>query len=193
MGLRKRLVQVYDGDGKGKTTAAFGQALRAAGHGLRTHVIQFLKCSNRYGELNAARKLGPLLEVTQTGAPCKSDDGSPGFVCVGCMKCHVDPDNPRPEDFDWARKGLELARQMSRDGSCDLLVLDELNCALAMGLLKVSDAVSIISGRDLALEVVVTGRGAPKELLDIADLVTEVVEVKHHYRSGRAEIEGIDY
>lgn len=193
MSLKTGLVQVYDGDGKGKTTAAFGLAMRAIGHGLRVQVIQFLKCSNRYGELRTAAQLAPLLEVTQTGAPCRSDDGSPDFVCTGCMKCHVDPANPGPEDFEWARRGLELARTKSTDGSCDILILDELNYALSMNLLDAAEAVEVISSRSPNVEIVVTGRGTPEQLVQIADLITTAVEVKHHYAKGISQVEGIDY
>ncbi len=193
MRLKTSLLQVYDGDGKGKTTAALGLALRAVGRGLKVHIIQFLKCSNRYGELKTALRLAPNLRITQVGTPCKSDDGSEDFVCTGCMKCHVDPANPRREDFDCAARGLELAALKSKDGSCDILVLDELNCALGMGLLGVSDVLSVISARNPGVEIVATGRGAPKELLDAADLVTTATDVKHHYRKGISEVEGIDY
>jgi cob(I)alamin adenosyltransferase len=191
--LETGLVQIYDGDGKGKTTAAFGLAMRATGHGLRVHVIQFLKCSNRYGELKTAASLAPLLQVTQTGPPCKSDDGSAGFVCTGCAKCHVDPADPKPEDFEWARRGLELAREKSTDGSCDILILDELNCALSFGLLDATEVVKAISARKPNVEIVVTGRGTPTELAEIADLVTTATEVKHHYSKGISQVEGIDY
>jgi cob(I)alamin adenosyltransferase len=193
MGLETGLIQVYDGDGKGKTTAAFGLALRAVGHGLNIHVIQFLKCSNRYGELKAAAKLAPMLEITQSGSPCKSDDGSEDFICTGCMKCHIDPQNPSPEDYDSAQRGLELARKKSTDGSCDILILDELNYALSIGLLDTSEIVKIIAARNPSVEIVVTGRGTPKELLEIADLVSTAIEVKHHYSKGISEVEGIDY
>ena len=193
MGIETGLVQIYDGDGKGKTTAAFGLALRALGHGMRVHVIQFLKCSNRYGELKTATKLAPLLEVTLSGAPCVSDDGSADFVCTGCMKCHVDPANPKPEDLEWARRGLDLAREKSTDGSCDLLVLDELNYALSLGLLETAEVLDAVSSRSPNVEIVITGRGTPKELLEIADLVSTAAEVKHHYSKGISQVEGIDY
>lgn len=193
MTLEKGLVQVYDGDGKGKTTAAFGLVLRAVGRGLKVHIIQFLKCSNRYGELKTASKLAPLLEVTLTGAPCKSDDGSPDFVCTGCMKCHIDPSNPGPEDFEWALRGLDLAKRKSTDGTCDLLILDELNYALSFGLLKTGAVAEMISGRNPNVEIVITGRGTPQEVLNVADLVTTMTEVKHHYQKGLSEVEGIDY
>jgi cob(I)alamin adenosyltransferase len=191
--LNAGIVQVYDGDGKGKTTAAFGLALRAAGQRLRVYIIQFLKCSNRYGELKAAARFAPLIEVVRTGAPCRSDDGSPDFECTGCMKCHVDPAHPRPDDIECARAGLELARTRCTDSSCDVLVLDELNCALSMGLLPVRDVLDMLSSRDPRVEVVITGRGAPKELVDSADLVTTMVEVKHHYARGILEVKGIDF
>ena len=193
MVLEKGLVQIYDGNGKGKTTAAFGLALRAVGRGLKVHIIQFLKCSNRYGELNTAARLAPLLQITQTGVPCKSDDGSPDFQCTGCMKCHVDPASPSPEDLEWARRGLDLAREKGSDGSCDILILDELNYALSFGLLETHEVVKLISQRLPNVEIVVTGRGTPQELIDIADLVTTMTEVKHHYEKGISEVEGIDY
>jgi cob(I)alamin adenosyltransferase len=193
MALEKGLVQIYDGDGKGKTTAAFGLAMRAVGRGLRVHVIQFLKCSNRYGELKAAGSFSPLLTITQTGAPCRSDDGSPGFVCTGCMKCHVDPASPSEADLEWARRGLELAREKSLDGSCDILILDELNYAVSFGLLEAREAAGLVSQRRPNVEILVTGRGTPRELLDMADLVTTMKQVKHHYEEGVSQVKGIDY
>ena len=193
MTLEKGLIQIYDGDGKGKTTAAFGLALRAAGRGLKVHIIQFLKCSNRYGELKAAARLAPLLEITQTGSPCKSNDGSSDFECTGCMKCHVDPTNPNPEDLECARRGLDLAREKSSDGSCDILILDELNYALSFGLLETREVLKLISRRLPNVEIVITGRSTPQALIDIADLVTTMTEVKHHYEKGISEVEGIDY
>jgi len=193
MKFEKGLVQIYEGNGKGKTTAAFGLALRAVGRNIKTHIIQFLKCSNRYGELAAAQKLAPLLKVTQAGRPCLSDDGSPDFVCTGCMKCHVDPSNPSQEDIDCARRGLKLALENSRDGSCNLLILDELNYALSFGLLKVADVLALIKSKNPDVEIVITGRGTPPELAEAADLVTTVMERKHHYEKGLSEVEGIDY
>lgn len=193
MKLKKGLVQIYDGDGKGKTSAAFGLALRAAGRELKVQIIQFLKCSNRYGEITALKKFHPLIQITQTGAPCKSDDGSPDFVCTGCMKCHINPSNPSPEDYEWARKGFELATNICKDGSCDILILDEINYALSFGLLKIEDVISLIKSRNPQVEIVITGRGTSKELQDAADLITTIQEVKHHYQKGLSEIEGIDY
>ena len=193
MGLEKGLVQIYDGDGKGKTTAALGLALRALGHGMKVHVIQFLKCSNRYGELNAAAKFVDNLTITQTGASCKSDDGSADFVCTGCMKCHVDPANPEAEDFEWARRGLELAAAASTDGSCDILILDELNYAISLGLLDTARVIDAVANRSPNVEIIITGRNTPEELLEAADLVTTAAEIKHHYKKGLAELRGIDY
>jgi len=169
------MVQVLTGDGKGKTTAAFGQALRALGHGWNVLVIQFMKGDPTYGEVVAARKI-PGLDVVQSGLPT--------FVEKG---------NPSPEDLRLARAGLDLAREAVSKARHRMIVLDEINVAVDYGLLPLKDVVELVRSCPTGIELVLTGRYAPKELVDLADLVSEVREVKHPYMKGIVSREGIDY
>lgn len=192
--MRKGLIQVYCGSGKGKTTAALGLALRAAGWGLRTAFVQFLKSSNRYGELRAVDKLHRFVDIIQVGAGCRNKlAATKGFICTGCGACHIDPQNPAPEDKEAAKRGLILAREKIASGRYDIVVLDELNYAIQFRLIAEEDALSLLRTKPANVEIVITGRAAPKAITNTADLVTEMVDVKHHYRKGIAEVEGIDY
>jgi len=175
MPLKEGLVQVYTGNGKGKTTAALGQALRACGHGLRVLVIQFMKGSPSYGEVMVAGAV-PGLRIVQSGLPT--------FV----KKYH-----PSEEDLRLAAEGMDLARKAIADGEVDMLVLDEINVAVDYGLVKLEDVVALLGKRPPLMEVILTGRYAPPELLEMADLVTEMREVKHHYAAGKEAREGIEF
>jgi cob(I)alamin adenosyltransferase len=171
--LTKGFVQVYTGDGKGKTTAALGLAFRAAGYGMRTYIGQFMK-GQSYGELEAARQL-PGITVEQFGRE--------NLVHVQTVT---------PEDTALARRGLERARQALTGGEYDIVILDEVNVALYFGLLEVEDVLAVIDARPEKVELVLTGRRAPSEIIDRADLVTEMVEVKHYYRQGVGSRDGIE-
>jgi cob(I)alamin adenosyltransferase len=171
----KGYVQVYTGNGKGKTTAALGLALRAAGHGLRTYIGQFLK-GQAYGELVAARKLGPWITIEQFGRK--------GFV-------HV-TDNPDEEDIRRARAGLEKCRQAMLSGRFTIVILDEINVALHFRLLGEEKIHAFLDGRPAQVEVVLTGRYAPASLLRRADLVTEMKDKKHYYARGVRARRGIE-
>jgi cob(I)alamin adenosyltransferase len=175
MPLSKGTIQVYTGDGKGKTTAALGQALRACGHGLKVLMIQFMKGSKNYGEVMISGEI-PGFTLSQSGLPT--------FVEKG---------NPSEEDLRLAREGLESARKAVEDNACDMLILDEINVAVDYGLLNVADIVELVKSRPAEMEVLLTGRYAPKEFLDIADLVTEMSEVRHHYAKGLEMREGIEF
>jgi cob(I)alamin adenosyltransferase len=175
MPLREGAVQVYTGNGKGKTTAALGQALRACGHGLKVLVIQFMKGSTDYGEVMIARTV-PGLEIIQSGLPT--------FVRKFA---------PSQEDLDLAARGMELAVKAVDSAACDMLILDEINVAVDYGLVKVEDVLSLLARRPPQMEIILTGRYAPVEFLEIADLVTEMKEVKHHYAAGKEMREGIEY
>jgi cob(I)alamin adenosyltransferase len=163
----KGYVQVYTGNGKGKTTAALGLALRAAGHGLRSYIGQFLK-GQSYGELVSARKLKPLITIEQYGRK--------GFV-------HV-TENPDEEDVRRARRGLEMCRRAMLSGRFAIVVLDEVNVALHFRLLEEKDILHFLDQKPPQVEVVLTGRYAPPSLLRRADLVTEMKEKKHYYARG---------
>ena len=171
----KGLVFVYTGNGKGKTTAAMGQALRAVGHGLKVLVIQFMK-GKKYGEVIACEKFLPAITI----CPCGLDS----FVMSG---------NPAPVDIDLAQQGLNLARNALSSGEYNMVILDEINVALDFGLVSVNDVVEMIRGKAANVDVVLTGRYAPPEIIEIADTVSEVNEVKHHYSTGLKERAGIEY
>ena len=168
-------VQVYTGNGKGKTTAALGQALRAAGHGQRVIVIQFMKGQINYGELKATEKV-PGVEIEQYGLPT--------FVERG---------NPSPKDRELARKGFERAKQVVQGASYDMVCLDEINVAVDYGLIGLSELLDLIKGKPPEVELVLTGRYAAPEVIELADLVTEMREVKHHFQKGIQAREGIEY
>lgn len=169
------MLQVYTGNGKGKTTAAFGLAMRACGHGWRVLVIQFMKGDPSYGEVAAARQIKGL-EVVQTGLPT-----------------FVEKNNPSPEDLAEARRGMALARQALDSRSCDMLILDELNVAVDYGLVPLEEVLALVDSCPAETELVVTGRYAAQALLDRAALVSEVREVKHPYQLGIVSRVGIDY
>jgi cob(I)alamin adenosyltransferase len=168
-------IQVYTGNGKGKTTAALGQALRAAGHGLRSYIGQFLK-GQAYGELTAARRLAPEITIEQFGRK--------GFV-------HV-TETPDEEDIRRARRGLERCRRAMLSGRYALVVLDEVNVALHFRLLSVKDILGFLDRKPADVEIILTGRYAPPALLRRADLVTEMKEKKHYYNRGVRARAGIE-
>ncbi len=175
MPLSTGTVQVYTGNGKGKTTAALGLALRACGHGLRVLMIQFMKGSKNYGELLAAESV-PGLQIVQKG-----------------LSTFVEKGNPSEEDLKLAREGMKLAWETIENKSCDILILDEINVAVDYGLVRVEDVLELIKKKPKEMELVLTGRYAPKEFVEVADLVTDMQEIKHHYQMGLKMREGIEY
>jgi len=166
MRLETGLVQVYTGNGKGKTTAALGLALRATGHGLRVHIIQFMKGGGPYGEHAAAERMAPLLTISRTGRP--------GWVKRG---------DPAPEDRREAERALALARE-ALAGAYDLVILDEANGAVDFGLVAVEELLALIAAKPADVELVLTGRNAHERIVEAADLVSEVREVKHYFSRG---------
>lgn len=165
-------IHVYTGNGKGKTTAALGLSLRCVCAGKRVFFGQFIK-DREYSELKAGEFL-PNFEIVQFGRGC--------FI-------NRDPDE---EDRMAAREGLARCDRALQSGDYDLVVLDEVNVALFYGLFEVVDAVEVLERRDPCVEVVLTGRYAPQEIIDAADLVTEMKEVKHYYRKGVEARAGIE-
>ncbi len=163
----RRMVQVYTGNGKGKTTAALGLAMRAVGQGLTVHMIQFMKGNIEYGELKTARRLAPDLTITQMG-----------------RETFVDRDNPDEEDRQWAVKGMKLAEELLAKEGLDVLILDEINVAVDFKLVSTEEVLSLIRRKPDRLELVLTGRYAPVEVVKAADLVTEMLEIKHYYHRG---------
>lgn len=172
--MDRGMVHVYTGDGKGKTTAAFGLAMRAVGRGLRVYIIQFMK-SQEYGEVRAAGSLGNLITIYMAG-----------------RSTHVNLHNPDPADVEWAGQGLALARDAIASGQYDVAILDEVNIALYARLLRLEDVLSLVRDKPPSVELILTGRYAPEGLIEAADLVTEMREVKHYYRQGVLSREGID-
>jgi len=168
-------VQVYTGDGKGKTSAALGLGLRAWGHGARVLVIQFMKGRINYGELGATRRLEGF-DVEQYG-----------------RETFVDRDAPAAEDVALAREALARARQVVADNEYDLVILDEVNVAADYGLVAAQEVLALIANKPPEMELVLTGRGAPAAFVEAADLVSEVREIKHHYRTGVPARKGIEF
>jgi cob(I)alamin adenosyltransferase len=165
--IGKGYVQVYTGDGKGKTTASLGIAVRAAGHGLKVKILQFMKGWIDYGELEGVRMLAPYVEIVQAG-----------------RDTFVNRKNPDPEDVRLARQGWELAKEIIAERKADILILDEINCAMDFGLIPVGEVLDAVKGKPDGMELILTGRGAPPEIVDAADLVTEMREIKHYYKAG---------
>lgn len=172
------MVIVFTGEGKGKTSAAMGLALRSAGHDMYVSVIQFIKSPQMAGEARAAERLAPKIEFLSTGK---------GFVNT--------PSNPVPfaDHRKAARDALVLARKQIAAGSWDVIILDEITVALRHGLLDIDDVVELIRNKPPKLHLVLTGRDAPDDLIALADLVTEMKAVKHPYDSGVQAQRGIDY
>ena len=173
-GLKKGLVQVYTGNGKGKTTASLGLAFRAAGHDFRVYVMQFMKGQTVYGELEAARRLGPNIVIEQVGRKA--------FVTR----------EPEPQDLEMAREAFQRARVLVASGDYDLVVLDELNCAVDYGLIPLEEVKAMIRDKAYHTELVMTGRGAHPDIIELADLVTEMREIKHYYNEGQPARKGIE-
>jgi cob(I)alamin adenosyltransferase len=171
------LVLVYTGNGKGKTTAALGLALRQVGWGRRVLVVQFMKGKgNVYGERVAAERYLHLLEIEQHGR----DE----FVNLS---------NPAEVDACLARKALERAGEAMASGDYGMVVLDEVNVAVATGMIDTNDVLAVLDKRHKGTDVVLTGRYCPREIIDRADMVSEVQELKHHFARGVQARKGIEY
>lgn len=174
---RTGLVAVNTGDGKGKSTAAFGTVLRAVGYGWRTLIVQFIKGTWQYGEMVGLEYL-PGVRLERMGA---------GFYKIMGDKL---PDEVHRQA---AADALTLARQEMLSGAWDLVVLDEVNVAMQTGLPPVADMLAVIDAKPPWLHLILTGRGAPPEIIDRADLVTEMREIKHPYQRGILAQKGFDY
>ncbi len=170
------LIQVYTGNGKGKTTASLGLALRASGHGFKVCMIQFMKNNNDYGEVKAS-KLLPGFKIVQVG---RND-----FVNMA---------DPEPIDIKLAQDGWNLAKSVIIAKEYDIVILDEINVALACNLLDVNEVASFLCGKQQGIpEIIMTGRYAPQKIIDIAHLVTDMQEVTHCFNKGVPARKGIDF
>lgn len=172
---RKGLVQVYTGEGKGKTTAAFGQALRAIGQGYRVCVIQFMK-GRKYGECLAAERHLPNLTIHLSG-----------------LDSFVMRENPAPLDIELACQGLGIARKAVASGDYEMVILDEINVAADFRLIPLDDVIALVKSKPASVDLILTGRNAPPEIVALADTVSEIREVRHHYAAGVKERAGIEY
>jgi cob(I)alamin adenosyltransferase len=174
--MRKELglVQVYTGNGKGKTTAALGLALRALGNGLSVAMVQFMKPDQGSGEYILSKELK-------------------NFELIPCgEECLVDPRNITAEDRKAAKDALDLLKKMLHSGKYDLFIVDEINVAMGWGLVDTDEFIKILDGRPKNVEVVLTGRYAPEKIIEYADLVTEMKMIKHPYERGIASRRGIE-
>jgi cob(I)alamin adenosyltransferase len=170
------MVQVYTGNGKGKTTAALGQALRASGHNIKSLIIQFLKGGSYSGEVKAVENCVPLIKIYQAGSPF-----------------FINKDKISEKDIDSNRKGLALAEDTAcGENDTGILVLDEINVAINLGIIKAEEVIRLIKNKRPDIELILTGRNAPREILDIADLVTEMKEIKHYYNKNIPSRTGIE-
>lgn len=169
------LVIVITGNGKGKTTAAFGQALRAVGQGYRVFIMQFMK-GRDYGEFVAAEKYLPRLTIRRSG-----------------LDSFVMRDNPAPVDIELARQGFESAKKAVASGKYQMVILDEINVAVNFKLIALEDVIALIKNKPPALDLILTGRYAAKAVVKLADTVSEVKEIKHHYAAGIKDRAGIEY
>ncbi|MGM0365213.1 MAG: cob(I)yrinic acid a,c-diamide adenosyltransferase [Actinomycetota bacterium] len=171
--LKKGYTQVYTGNGKGKTTAALGLALRAAGNGMKVFIGQFVK-GMEYSEIRSLKKFSDNITVRQFGRGC--------FI-----KKH-----PEDEDIRCARDGLEELKQVISGGKYDVVILDEINIAIHFKLLGVEDVTGLMERKPEDLELILTGRFAHRDIVEKADLVTEMQEVKHYYQQGVLARAGIE-
>jgi len=149
--------------------------LRAAGHGLKVLVIQFMKGNMNYGELESAKKLSPYLTIKQMG-----------------RETFVSKTNPDPMDIKLAKKGFSLAKKAIKNREYDIVILDEINITVDYGLIPLSDLLKLIDSKPETVELILTGRNAKSEIIDKADLVTEMVERKHYYKKGVKARKGIE-
>ena len=177
MPYRRGLLMVFTGNGKGKTSAAMGTALRAVGQGFKVLMIQFIKGSWRYGELDASGMLGGAFEIRPMGR---------GFVRVGTGKLD-------PEDIRLAEEAWKTAVEAMHSGKYDILILDEINNAIDYGMIPLEAVLAELKARPDKLHVICTGRSAHPRLIEAADLVTEMKEIKHPYSSGIHAQQGIEY
>lgn len=172
--MEKGYIHVYTGPGKGKTTAALGLGLRAAGAGFKVHMVQFMK-GRRYSEIDAIENL-PNFTISQHGR----DE-------------FVSKEKPEQIDIDLAQKGFAYTKDIIKNGKCDMVILDEINIAVDYNLIALDDVLKLVEEKPEKLELVLTGRYAHPEIVKIADVVTEMLEIKHPYQKGVTARKGIDF
>jgi len=171
----KKMIHVYTGEGEGKTISALGLALRAIGHGQKVVMIQFMKGRKNTGEYLIAKRLSPEFELYQFGG-----------------EDFIDVENPDKIDFELAERGFSFLKEIVKKKP-DLLILDEINLAIAVGLLKLDSVLDFLDEIPTEMTVILTGRRAPKELIKRSDLATEMKYIKHPFERGIEAREGLDY
>jgi cob(I)alamin adenosyltransferase len=169
------MIHIYTGNGKGKTTAALGQAMRAAGHGMKVLMIQFMKGKINYGEIETAKRL-PNFSIEQYGRPD-----------------FVNPENPAEEDVLLAKKALARAADAVSGHQFDVVILDEINVAVNFGLISTKDVISLFKKKPEDVVLILTGRYMPEDFAPFADLITECREVKHYFNKGAKARKGFEY
>ena len=172
----KGLLLVYTGNGKGKTTAALGMALRAAGHGMKVLILQFMKCHEKIGEIKALTRTDLPITLKQYGRR----------VFFRTRTCEI-------MDIHKARQGLEAFKMAIKDNSYDMIILDEINMAIHFGLLEIEEVIEAVEQKPPELHLVLTGRNAKEKLIAMADLVSEIRDIKHHYHQGVQAQKGIEF
>ena len=208
--MKKGLIHVYTGDGKGKTTASLGLALRAVGQGFKVFMIQFMKGGAYTGEYIAAKNYLPNIEILQFGRPCikqlkqmKIKGYSIGktkpeemydviredIECGACRYCFLNDDVQR----DYIEEGFKKALEVVMEGSHDLVILDEINVAMSLGFLNPELVMNMLANKPETVEIILTGRNAPDEIIEMADLVTEMRLQKHYFDKGVSARRGIEY
>jgi len=175
---QKGLVVVYTGGGKGKTSAALGLVLRAVGYNHKVCMVQFVKGSWHYGELDSAKRLAPEFELITAGK---------GFVGI------LDDKSRSEVHVKAANDTLTISKEKIMSGKFDVVILDEINYAIQLELLKLDDVIDMIKSKPTELDLVLTGNHAAKEIIELADLVTEMKEIKHPFKSGIKAKKGIDF
>ncbi|MCV0366699.1 MAG: cob(I)yrinic acid a,c-diamide adenosyltransferase [Nitrosopumilus sp.] len=176
--MKDGLTIVYTGKGKGKTTAALGIALRAIGYEKRICMIQFIKGSWHYGEMDSSKRLEPEFEMVAVGK---------GFVGI------IDDKSSKEEHKEIANEAIRISNEKIQSGKYDIVILDEINYAVNLGLIPVDDVLNLIKSKPQEVNLVLTGNYAKDEVINLADLVTEMREIKHPFQKGIKAKKGIDF
>ena len=176
--MQKGLVIVYTGKGKGKTTSALGIALRSIGYGYNVCMIQFIKGSWHYGEMNSANMLKPWFELIAAGK---------GFVGI------IDDNKSLEEHIQIAQNAIAICKKKIQSKEYNTIILDEINYAINLNLINTNEVIEMIKSKPFELNIVLTGNYAKKEIIELADLVTEMKEIKHPFKLGIKARKGIDY
>jgi cob(I)alamin adenosyltransferase len=202
------LIHVYTGEGKGKTTSAMGLVLRAIGQGLRVYIIQFLKGGSYSGEFVSIKNFLPNVTIKQYGKPCIKEQkqmtildygekikGSGGFFirpdidCGSCRFCFLND----KQQQKLSERAFKKATKVLESGDYDVVVLDELNYAINLEFIKIEKVIKLLKSKGENVEVIITGRDAPKEITEIADYVTKIEDIKHPFMKGILARRGIEY